>query len=217
MHEDGEPDELTITRELKWAKKWRNKLKLAPPGRKTGERRKAGVNIPAPSDPMGLEPRPLPVPKRSMGEDELAIEFLRGTMGPKGRTYLDPESERGKQARTILARKMREEAPDGWFTRYVAASIDPRPHRRIERKVVFRRTKGTPVAVDVRQRAEIAAFMHARVKAAAAAAGTNATAAWARNREQIIRATQEEFGVSVSTVKTIWRDFGPNKAARTNK
>src|ERR1700730_9506636 len=97
-----------------------------------------------------------------MREDEqLAIEFLLGTPGPKGRTYLKPGSKLELKARSALARIMLTEAPGGYFTRLVATLIDP-PDRStiIKRKIVFQRPKGTPVVVLDGRRAEIAAYMH---------------------------------------------------------
>ena len=70
-------------------------------------------------------------------DEELAIEFLLGTPGPKGRAYLKPGSDLELKARAILARLMLAEAPGGYFTRLVAALIDP-PRRSaiIKRKIV---------------------------------------------------------------------------------
>ena len=144
-------------------------------------------------------------------DEELAIEFLLGTSGPKGRTYFDPDSERGKRARTILARKLWEEAPGGWFTPYVAASIDPHPHRWIERKIVFKRPRGTPVVVDVRRRTEIAKFMHEQFEKQKRGA---ASAAQARNLKRVIAAAMKEFGVGRSTVMSVWGEFRPPKESK---
>ena len=79
----------------------------------------------------------------TMDEDEdLAIEFLLGTPGAGGRTYLDPDSKRGKRARTILAGKLLAEAPDGYFTQIVAKLIDPPRRSAIFQRRLFLSGRG---------------------------------------------------------------------------
>jgi hypothetical protein len=139
---------------------------------------------------------------------ELAREFVFGTPGPKGRAYLDPGSERERKARTILARKLREEAPDGYFTQAVAKLIDP-PRRSaiFQREIVFKRPRGTPVIRDVRRDVEIAAFMHEQLEEQERRVA--ATAAWVRNRKRVVHAAHKKFGISYSTIRNIWREFRP--------
>jgi hypothetical protein len=143
-------------------------------------------------------------------DEELAIEFLLGTPGPKGRTYLQPGSERELKARAVLARIMLTEAPDGYFTRLVAALIDP-PRRSaiIKRKIVFQRARGTPVVVGDRRRVEIAAFMHDQLQKQKR--GATAGNARARNLKRVVGAAQDKFGVSRATVMKVWSGFRPRK------
>jgi hypothetical protein len=154
-----------------------------------------------------------------MDEDEdLAIEFLLGTPGPRGRTYLDPDSERGKRARTILARKLREEAPDGYFTQIVAKLIDP-PRRSaiFQREIVFKRPRGTPVIMDARRDPEIAALMRVLLaQLAKRKRGAAMTAAEIRNFKDIIDAAQKKFGVKRSTVMSAWSKFRPPKKSKNS-
>jgi hypothetical protein len=143
-------------------------------------------------------------------DNELAHELLLGTPGPRGREYLEPNSERELKARTALARILRAEAPNGYFTRVLADLIDPpRGSVIINRKIVFQRPRGTPVVVSDRRRVEIAAFMQEQLEKQKR--GTCASDAQARNLKPIIDAAREKFGDSRSTIMKIWHDFRPPK------
>jgi hypothetical protein len=144
-------------------------------------------------------------------DEELAIEFLTGVPGPNGRTYMTPGSEREKMARAALARFMVKEAPNGYFTRLVAAHFDPPPSSAVIKRILnFHRPKrGTPVRRSDRRRVEIAAFMHEYLRVQKE--GAKGTSAQARNLKNVIPETQKKFGISRNTVLDIWKDFGPAK------
>src|SRR5580704_4930216 len=98
-----------------------------PMTRSAKPRRRSPTSSPEPAGPARLSSiSKAKATGRTMHEDEeLAAEFLLGTPGPKGRIYLKPGSELELKARAILARLMLAEAPAGYFTRLVAALIDP--------------------------------------------------------------------------------------------
>jgi hypothetical protein len=135
-------------------------------------------------------------------DEELAHEFLLGIPGPDGREFPKPGSERELKARTALAKILFKEAPNGYFTRLMAALIDP-PRRSviIKRKIVFKRPRGTPVVVGDRRRAEIAAFIHARLK--------NRTGT--QSLKSVLGEAEDKFGVRRSTLLNIWSHFRPPK------
>ena len=142
--------------------------------------------------------------------DDLAHEWLLGTLGPKGRQYLKPNSERELKARAVVAQHLRAEAPNGYFTNRVADLIDPpRSSAVIKRKIVFQRPRGTPVVVSARRRVEIAAFMQRQLEAQKR--GNAASAAQAKNLKRVVSAVQNKFHISRSTVMNIWQDFRPPK------
>jgi len=157
-------------------------------------------------------------PRRSRlrDDEELAIEWLLGTHGPDGREYLKPGDKCELRARAAVARALLREAPDGYFTRLVAALIDPSISSSIiSRRIALKRPKGTPVVIPDRRRAEIAAFMQEQL--AKQKQGTAASAAQAQNLKRVVAATQEKFGASRSTVLNIWRDFRPLKKKNSQR
>jgi hypothetical protein len=151
-------------------------------------------------------------------DEELAHEWLLGTPGPKGiREYLKTGSERELKARAAMARILRSEAPGGFFTGLMAALVDP-PRRGViipnvaNRKIAFKRPRGTPVVVSDRRRVEIAAFMHEQL--AAQKRKPAATAAQARNLKDVVAAAQAKFAISHGTVMDIWREFKPKPKSK---
>lgn len=148
-------------------------------------------------------------------DEKLAQELLVGIRGSKGRIYLEPNSRRELKARIALSKVLRAEAPNGWFTNVVAALIEP-PRRRsaiIERKIVFQRpTRGAPVVVNDRRRAEIAAFMQVQLEKQKRE--TAATVAQARNQKKAEDTTTKKFDISRSTLMEIWSEFSPRKSRR---
>jgi hypothetical protein len=147
-------------------------------------------------------------------DERLAREFLLGSVGPKGRVYLKPNSIREKKARKATARVLRKEAgPDGYFTCLIASLIDPSPnHVFINRKIIFQRPRGTPVVASNRQRAEIAAFIHNELEKQKAGAPT---AAQARNLKLAIGAASDKFGYGDRTLREIWKEFKPVKPTKS--
>jgi hypothetical protein len=144
-------------------------------------------------------------------DEKLAHELLVGAGGK----YLKPGSELELKARTALARILRKEAPDGWFTQTVADLIGLPPRSAVtKQKIVFvlNRSRGTPVMVTDRRRAEIAAFMQEQLETQKR--GTAATVAQARNQKRAREATMKKFGISRSTFIEIWREFSLRKGRR---
>jgi len=148
-------------------------------------------------------------------DEKLAREFLVGMIGPKGRVYLKPNSEREKRARAATARVLRNEAgQDGYFTQLVASLINPSPgHFFIHRKIIFQRPRGTPVVISDRHRAEIAAFIQEELARQKADAQT--TTAQARNLKRALAATRRKFGISERTFWSIWKHFRPVRSTAT--
>jgi hypothetical protein len=131
-------------------------------------------------------------------DEELAIELLIGARGK----YLKPGSKLELKARTALARILRTEAPDGWFTQTVADLIGlPLRSAVTKQKIVFvlNRSRGTPVVVTDRRRAEVAACIQEQL-----AQGQNLKGAWG--------VAQDKFGIKRSTVIKIWDSFKPSKS-----
>lgn len=144
-------------------------------------------------------------------DEELAIELLIGARGK----YFEPGTELELKARAALARILRTEAPDGWFTQTVADLIGLPPRSAVtKQKIVFvlNRTRGTPVVVTARRRAEIAGFM--REQLAKQKAGSAATVAQARNQKRAEEATMKKFDIGRSTLMKIWSEFSPRQSRR---
>lgn len=144
-------------------------------------------------------------------DEELVHELLFGIPGPRGRTFPAPGSRRELRARIILARLMVTEAPNGFYTRAVAALI--RPPRRsaiITGKVIFRRlSRGRPAVVGDRRNIEIATFLHAELKRRREKGAS--TDAQSRNLKPAIDEAKKKFGVRRSTIMKIWQEFRPQK------
>jgi hypothetical protein len=134
-------------------------------------------------------------------DEDLAHELLLGAVGPKGRIYLKPNSERETLAREALARVMRQEAPHGYFTQLVASHIYPSGRSPlIKRKIVFKHlSRGTPNVIENRD-AEIAAFMHEQLHT--------------QNLKGAIADAEKKFGRRRSTIMEIWSRFRPTKRSR---
>jgi hypothetical protein len=142
-------------------------------------------------------------------DERLALEFLLGTIDQNGRTYLKPNSKREKQARAATARVLQKEADrSGYWTHLVACLINPSPrHIFINRKIIFKRPRGTPVTILDRERAEIAAFMQKEL--ANQKANAEATDAQRRNLKRMMAMTQKKFGISNRKIWEIWKEFRP--------
>jgi len=136
-----------------------------------------------------------------MEDEELAIELLRGTsvFDNKGRhykrDYLEPGSSHERAARAALARLLRKEAPDGYFTQIVASLIDP-PRRRVvvTQRIEFKRLKGNPWRASGRLDVEIAEFIHERRKAGC-------------QLKDAVTDAAEHFRVGEEKVRKAWGEF----------
>lgn len=146
-------------------------------------------------------------------DERLALEFLLGTIDQNGRTYLKPNTKREKQARAATARVLQKEAGrSGYWTHLVACLINSSPrHIFINRKIIFKRPRGTPVKILDRERAEIAAFMQEEL--ANQKANTETTDAQRRNLKRLMAMTQKKFGISNRKIWEIWREFRPFSTA----
>ncbi len=141
--------------------------------------------------------------------EDLAHELLLGSpiSGQNGwyhkRQYLKPGSKRESAARAALARLLRDEAPDGYFTQIVASMIDPQTNSPlINQRIKIVRLQGGKRATG-RLNIDIAKFIHKRREEQPGI-----------TMEAVIYDAAEHFRISERRIKYAWSRFKPVKTNR---